>query len=83
MTEPTERQVLYALVGVGFMVIVGVLVVFAQVVGLVPTWWTGVAATAWLGSAALVAVQWRRTGRVLLVTIGLFIGWTVGTLVVA
>lgn len=83
MTEASERQVLYALVAGGFLAIVGVLIAFAQAVGLVPGWWTALAGVGWLATAVVVVIQWRRTGRVLLVTIGLFVAWTVGTLVVS
>lgn len=77
-----ERQVLYALVGVGFLVVVAVLVVAAAAVGLVPVWWTVVSATAWFLVVAAVALDWRATARVLGSTILLFLAWTVGTLVV-
>ena len=40
MTEPSPRQVLYALVAGGFLLVVAVLVVGAAAAGLVPIWWT-------------------------------------------
>jgi hypothetical protein len=83
MTAPSERQVLYALVGLGFQVVVAVLVIGAEVAGLVPRWWTMAMAVAWIGVAAAVGRRWRRTGRVLGATILLFVVWTVGTLVLA
>jgi hypothetical protein len=83
MTAPSERQVLYALVGLGFHVVVAVLVIGAEVAGLVPGWWTITMGVAWVGVAAVVGPRWRRTGRVLAATILLFVVWTVGTLVVA
>jgi len=83
VTEPTPRQVLYALVAGGFLLVVAALVVGAAVSGLVPTWWT--VATA--GTVALVSIwsaaNWRRTARVLLGAIGIFLLWTVGTLILA
>lgn len=82
MTQPSERQVLYALVAGGFLVVVGVLIAGAQAVGIVESWWTLLTGAMWLVSALIVGFQWRRTGRVLAVTIGLFVFWTVGTLVV-
>lgn len=83
MTEPSERQVLYALVGLGFHLVVAVLIVGAEVAGLVPRWWTIVMAGAWIAVAASVGPRWRHTGRVLVATILLFLMWTVGTLVLA
>jgi hypothetical protein len=82
MSEPTPRQVLYALVAGGFILVVAVLVVGAAVAGLVPIWWT------WLSGgltgllAVCTAIQWRMTGRVLGLSIGMFVFWTVGTLLV-
>jgi hypothetical protein len=82
MSEPTPRQVLYALVAGGFILVVAILVVGAAVAGLVPTWWTWLSA----GLTGIVAlwtvIQWRMTGRVLAMSIGLFVFWTVGTLLV-
>ena len=83
MTEPSERQVLYALVGLGFHLIVAVLIIGAELAGLVPRWWTMAMAGAWVAVAVLVGPRWRRTGRVLGSTILLFLGWTVGTLMLA
>lgn len=83
MTEPTPRQVLYALVAGGFLAVVGVLVVGGAVVGIAPTWWT-VSMGAFVGIAGVwMAFRWRRTGPVLVVGIGLFLLWMVGTLVVS
>ncbi len=83
MTEPSERQVLYALVGLGFHLVVAVFVAGAEMAGLVPRWWTIAMAGAWVAVAAVVGPRWRRTGRVLGATILLFVVWTVGTLVLA
>lgn len=83
MTEPTPRQVLYALVAGGFLLVVAGLVAGAAVSGLVPTWWT----VATGATVALVSIwsaaNWRRTARVLLGAIGIFLLWTVGTLILA
>ncbi|HJQ75932.1 MAG TPA: hypothetical protein VJ948_01570 [Acidimicrobiia bacterium] len=83
MSEPTPRQVLYALVAGGFLVVVAVLVAGAAVAGLVPIWWTvamalGVVVVGWWAG-----VNWRRTAPVLIFSIGLFVVWTVGTLLLA
>ena len=83
MTEPTPRQVLYALVAGGFWAIVVVLVVGSAVAGLVPVWWTVTMATLTALGGVWSAINWRRTGPVLLLSIGLLVIWTVGTLLVA
>jgi hypothetical protein len=77
---PTERQVLYALVAGGFVVVVTVLVFGAAFAGLVPTWWTVLGGSATLGVGGLCAFRWRETRVVLLSSILLFLTWTVGTL---
>ncbi|HSK06419.1 MAG TPA: hypothetical protein VK990_02780 [Acidimicrobiia bacterium] len=83
MSEPSPRQVLYALVAGGFVLVVGVLIGGAAVAGLVPTWWT-IATTLAAGSVAVwSALNWRRTAVLLMLAIGLFLAWTVGTLVLA
>lgn len=83
MTEPSPRQVLYALVAGGFLAVVGALVVGAAVSGLVPVWWTVVTGLV-LGATAIWGVlNWRRTAIVLSASIGLFLIWTIGTLIVA
>lgn len=83
MSEPTPRQVLYALVALGFVLVEVVLVVGAAVADIVPIWWT--IAMSILSSAVLVylVIWWRKTVWALLLSIGLFTVWTVGTLVVA
>jgi hypothetical protein len=83
VSEPSPRQVLYALVAAGFQVVVAVLIAGAAVARLVPGWWTATTTVGWLVVAATGASGWRRTGRVLGSTVGLFLGWTVGTLVVS
>ncbi len=85
MTDPetTPRQILYALVAGGFVIVVGILTVGGAMAGLVPTWWT-VAMGVSLGVASVwMALRWRRTGPVLLLAIGLFLVWMVGTLALA
>jgi len=83
VSEPSPRQVLYALVAGGFLVVVGILVVGAAVAGLVPTWWSIL-----IGGGAVViaiwsALNWRRTAMVLLTSIGLLVVWVAGTLILA
>lgn len=79
----TPRQVLYALVGAGFLAVVGVLTIGAAAAGLTPAWWTGAMAIGWVAVASLAGARWRSTRVVLGATIGLFVVWTVGTLVVS
>jgi hypothetical protein len=83
MSDPSPRQVLYALVAGGFLVMVAVLMVGAAVAGLVPAWWSVVMATGLAAIATWSAINWRRTAPVLLVSIGLFVIWAAGTLIVA
>lgn len=82
LSEPTPRQVLYALVSGGFLFVVLVLVVGAAIAGLVPLWWTITMLAALLISSVWSAIHWRRTAPVLLISIGMFAVWTVGTLIV-
>lgn len=81
--EPTPRQVLYALVAGGFLVIVAVLTVGGAAAGLVPTWWSGLLALGIAGGGVWTAQNWRSTAAVLSVAIGLFIVWLIGTLALA
>jgi len=83
MSEPTPRQVLYALVSAGFWAVTLVLTIGAAVSGLSPTVWTIVLGVGLLASGVWIGLNWRRTGPVLLIAIGLFLAWMVGTLVVA
>jgi hypothetical protein len=83
MTEPSPRQVLYALVAGGFVVVVGVLIGGAAVAGLVPMWWTIATTLVTTSVAVWSALNWRRTAMVLLLAIGLFLAWAVGTLILA
>jgi hypothetical protein len=83
MTEPSPRQVLYALVAGGFVLVVGVLIGGAAVAGLVPMWWTIATTLVTTSVAVWSALNWRRTAMVLLLAIGLFLAWAVGTLILA
>lgn len=83
MSEPSPRQVLYALVAGGFVVVVGVLIGGAAVAGLVPMWWTVATTLVTTSVAVWSALNWRRTAMVLLLAIGLFLAWAVGTLILA
>ncbi len=83
MSEPTPRQVLYALVAGGFLVVVAILTIGAAAADLVPTWWSAVMGAALVLAGVWTALRWRRTGPVLMVAIGLFVVWTVGTLLVS
>lgn len=83
MSETTPRQVLYALVAVGFVVVVVVLTIGAAAAGLVPTWWSWVMALAITSLIIYLVANWRRTAPALLLAIGLFAAWTVGTLILA
>lgn len=81
--ETTPRQVLYAVVSAGFVLVVIVLTIGGAAAGVVPQWWSAILALviavviSWIGS------NWRRTAWVLGVAIGLFVFWMIGTLVVA
>jgi hypothetical protein len=83
VSQPSPRQVLYALVAGGFDIVVAVLVAGAAIAGLVPAWWTVVSSLAVVSVAAWSAFIWRRTAVVLISAIGLFVAWTIGTLIVA
>ncbi len=81
--EPTPRQVLYALVAAGFVIVVAILTVAAASAGLVPTWWSVVLGVGIAVAGAWMAKNWRSTGPVLLIAIALFVAWLVGTLLLA
>ena len=81
MSEPTPRQVLYALVAAGFLLVVAALTIGSAVAGLTPAWWNWLLAGLLAGAGVWTAARWRRTGPVLLGAIGLFVLWMVGTLV--
>lgn len=81
MSQPTPRQVLYALVAGGFLLVVAVLTTGGAVSGIAPAWWTIVMAVLLVAAGVWTALNWRRTAVVLLIAIGLFLVWMVGTLV--
>jgi hypothetical protein len=82
VSEPTPRQVLYALVAGGFLLIVLVLIVGEAVAGVVPLTWTVAMGVLWLVLAVWSAANWRRTALVLLVAIGLFLFWALATVAI-
>lgn len=81
--EPTPRQVLYALVSAGFLLVVLVLTIGAAVAGLVPVPWTAALLAMSVASGIWGGFNWTRTGPLLVVSISLFVVWTVGTLILA
>lgn len=81
--ETTPRQVLYALVAGGFVVVVAILTIGAAAAATVPTWWSALLALAIALSGTWIAQNWRRTAATLLLAIGLFVAWLVGTLILA
>jgi hypothetical protein len=83
VSEPSPRQVLYALVAGGFDIVVAVLVAGAAIAGLVPVCWTVVSSLAVVSVAAWSALNWRRTALVLISALGLFTAWAMGTLILA
>ncbi|MGB7861436.1 MAG: hypothetical protein WBM90_13145 [Acidimicrobiia bacterium] len=83
MSDPTPRQVLYALVAAGFLGVVLILVVGSAVAGLSPVWWTWVMSLVLVGEGVWLTFNWRRTGPALLMAIFTLVLWTVGTLLVA
>lgn len=83
MSETTPRQVLYALVAAGFVLMVIVLAAGGALSGLTPAWWSVVLGVLVLTGGVWMAFNWKRTGPVLLVAIGLFLVWMIGTLAVA
>lgn len=80
MTQPTERQVLYALVAGAWFVVVAVLATVAAAVGVSPVGWTVIFACGWVAAAVAGALQWRRTGRLLALSLLVFVVWAAGTL---
>lgn len=83
MSEPTPRQVLYAIVSAALLVVILVLIVGAASAGLVPVWWTALGGLALLLIAIWSVFQWRRTARLLMLSIGLLAVWFAVTIVVA
>lgn len=82
-SQPTPRQVLYALVAGGFVLIVIVLTIGGAVAGVVPDWWSLSMAMAIVAGGGWIAWNWRRTVPALVIGIGLFLIWMIGTLLVA
>lgn len=80
MSEPTERQVLYALVSAAWFVVVAVLAVVAAVVGLSPVAWSIAFVVIWLAAAGIGSYHWRRTSRLLALSLLVFVVWAAGTL---
>ncbi len=83
MTEPTPRQVLYALVAAGFLAVVAILIIGAAIVGLVPPWWSIVMAAGLVLIGIWSGLNWRDTAPVLLISIGYLVIWMIGTLILA
>ena len=83
MSEPSPRQVLYALVAAGFLAVVAVLIVGAAIAGLVPSWWSMVMAAGLVLIGIWSGLNWRDTAQVLLVSIGYLVIWMIGTLILA
>ena len=82
-SEPSPRQVLYALVSGGFLVVVAILTIGAAVAGLVPQWWSWTLVAVIVASAAWMTRNWRRTRSILVLAIGLFLIWMIGPLIAA
>ncbi len=83
MSEPSPRQVLYALVAAGFLAVVAILIVGAAIVGLVPPWWSVVMAAGLVLIGIWSGLNWRETAPVLLISIGYLVIWMIGTLILA
>ncbi|MDX1447438.1 MAG: hypothetical protein R3246_00110 [Acidimicrobiia bacterium] len=77
---PSERQVLYALVAAGWLIVVGVLAGVAAALEVSPTAWTVTFAVLWLAAVVESVRSWRRTGRLLSVALVAFVVWVAGTL---
>ncbi|MEX1043096.1 MAG: hypothetical protein WD020_00500 [Acidimicrobiia bacterium] len=80
MTEPTERQVLYALVAAALFVVVAALAIAAAVAGVSPPGWSLGFGVGWLAAAVAGFATWRRTGRLLMLALVVFAVWAAGTL---
>lgn len=83
MSQPSPRQVIYALVAGGLVLMVIVLTVGGAAAGVVPGWWSAAMALLVAIAATWIGQSWRRTGEVLAVGIGLFLIWMIGTLLTA
>ena len=75
-----ERQVLYGLVSAAFHLVVLVLILAGR--PLVPGWWSWATGIAWSLVTVTGILTWRRTARLLVMTIGLFLAWAIGTIIV-
>lgn len=83
MSETSPRQVLYALVAGGLILVVVILTIGGAAAGLVPIWWSLVMAAAITIAGSWIINNWKRTGPTLVWGIGLFLLWMIGTLLVA
>jgi hypothetical protein len=81
--ETSPRQVLYALVAAGLVIVVVILTIGGAAAGLVPTWWSGLLAISIVLVGIWIARNWRHTKVVLALAIGLFSMWMIGTLILA
>lgn len=81
--ETTPRQVLYALVAGGFVIVTIVLTIGAAAAGLVPQWWSFTLALLIAVTGSWMTANWRRTAIVLWISITLFLVWMIGTLALA
>jgi len=63
--------------------VVVILIIGAAAAGLVPTWWSATLALLVAIGGTWMARNWRRTGEVLSIAIGIFLVWLVGTLILA
>jgi hypothetical protein len=81
--ETSPRQVLYALVAAGLVIVVVILTIGGAAAGLVPTWWSGLLAISIVLVGIWTARNWRHTKVVLALAIGLFSMWMIGTLILA
>jgi hypothetical protein len=82
-SDTSPRQVLYALVSAAFVVVVAILTIGGASAGFVPTWWSGLLAVVIALLGTWMAQNWRRTAAVLVLGIGLFVLWMIGTLILA
>lgn len=83
MSDTSPRQVLYALVALGFMMVVVVLTIAGAAADLVPTWWSATLTFTIAAGGTWMGKNWRSTVPVLLMAIGVFVMWLVGTVVLA
>lgn len=81
--EPTPRQLLYALVAGGFVLVVAILTIGGAAAGFAPTWWSALLAITIVLTGTWIAQNWRSTMVVLVLAIGLFLMWMIGTLILA